>query len=197
MKILVTSFAPFGGDAENASQEVMNALPDRLGDAALEKLCLPVAFGRAAELALAQAERVRPDAIVCLGQAGGRAAITPERVAINVMDARIPDNDGFQPVDAPVVPGGPAAYFSTLPIRAMAEAMRAAGADAQISNTAGTYVCNSLMYAVLHGMNARRPGLPCGFIHLPYLTLQRRAADVPGIEKETAVCALSAALRIL
>lgn len=197
MTILLTSFAPFGGDARNASQEVMNALPDRIGGAKIEKLCLPVAFGRAGELAAAQAELLRPDAVVCLGQAGGRAAITPERVAINVMDASMPDNDGAQPVDEPVIPGGPAAYFSTLPIREMAAAMRAAGAPAQISNTAGTYVCNSVMYAVLHWMHTRRPGLPCGFIHLPYLELQPRAEGVPAIALETAAAALTAALRLL
>ena len=197
MKILVTGFEPFGGETVNPAWEAVRALPNEIGGAQIVRLRLPVTFDGCLPPLIDMIKREQPDAVLCIGQAGGRAAITPERVAINLDDARIPDNDGFQPVDAPVVPGGPAAYFSTLPIRAMAEAMRAAGADAQISNTAGTYVCNSLMYAVLHGMHTRRPGLPCGFIHLPYLTLQRRAADVPGIEKETAVCALSAALRIL
>ena len=197
MAILITSFEPFGGDELNASQEVMNALPDRIGGAEIVKLCLPVIFGRAAELAAEAAERLRPDAIVCLGQAGKREAITPERAAINVMDAAQSDNDGFQPVDTPVIPGGPAAYFSTLPIKAMVSAMRDIGVPAQISNTAGTYVCNSLMYAMLHYTATHCPDIPCGFIHVPYLDIQAMGEGVPALPKDDIVRAVTAALRIL
>ena len=197
MKILITAFEPFGGDDRNASQEVMNALPEDLRGAEIRKLCLPVEFGRAAELAREAAERLRPDAVVCLGQAGRRSEITPERVSINLMDARLPDNAGFQPVEMPIDPDGPAAYFSTLPIRSMTEAMREAGVPARISNTAGTYVCNDLMYRVLRWANLHRPDLPCGFIHVPYLDIQARAEGVPALPKEDAVRGIEAALSVL
>lgn len=197
MTFLLTAFDPFGGDKLNASREVMNALPDMLGGAEIKKLCLPVEFVRAAKLALEEAERLRPDAIVCLGQAGGRAAITPERAALNLMDARIPDNLGFQPEDMPIVPGGPAAYFSTLPIRAMAAAMREDGVPAEISNNAGTYVCNHVMYSVLHWASHHRPDIPCGFIHMPYLAAQDRAEGVPSLPKEDSVRGIAAALSVL
>jgi len=197
MTILLTSFSPFGGDELNASQEVMNALPDQIGDAVIEKLCLPVVFLRSAELTIKAAERLRPDAIVCLGQAGGRAFITPERVAVHLMDAAILDNDNYQPEDVPIIPNGPAAYFSTLPIKAIAAAMQETGVPAQISNSAGTYVCNSLMYSVLHYTAAHRPEVPCGFIHVPYLDIQTRDESVPALPKDYIVRAITAALRIL
>ena len=135
--------------------------------------------------------------MVCLGQAGGRTEVTPERVAINLMDGRIPDNDGFQPADIPIVPDGPAAYFSTLPIRAMVKAMESSGVPARISNTAGTYVCNDLMYRVLHWAERNRPGLPCGFIHVPYLDVQEPGEGVPTLPKDAVVRAISAALAVL
>ena len=151
MTILITAFDPFGGDEANISQQLLEALPEELDGAALRKLLLPTVFGAAAERAVAEAERIRPDAIVCLGQAGGRTAITPERVGINCMDASLPDNAGRQPRDEAILPGG-AAYFATLPLRDMAEAIRAAGVPAQISNTAGTLcatVCSSLLHLPL------------------------------------------------
>ena len=197
MNILLTSFVPFGGDRLNASLEVMNALPDRIGDTHLTKLCLPVSFRAAPGLAIDAAERLRPDAIVCLGQAGGRGCITPERVAVNLMDAAMPDNDGFQPADLPVVPNAPAAFFSTLPVRSMVEAMQQAGAPAGLSDTAGTYVCNSLMYAMLHWTHMGGRDIPCGFIHLPYLEEQHRADGIPALKKETAVRGIAACLRAL
>lgn len=167
MTILVTAFDPFGGAETNSSLEVLRALPERIGSAKLEKRILPTVFGLSARLAQEEAEQLRPDAVVCLGQAAGRKSITPERVAVNLMDADRPDNRGNQPVDEPVVPGGAAAYFSTLPVKAMAAAVREAGVPAAVSNTAGTFVCNSLMYAMLHYAAACRPDLPCGFVHVP------------------------------
>ena len=167
MKILVTAFDPFGGAETNSSLEVLESLPERVGPAELEKLVLPTVFGEAARLAEAAAEKLRPEAVVCLGQAAGRKGITPERAALNLMDAERPDNAGNRPTDEPVVHGGPAAYFSTLPVKAMADAIRAAGVPAAVSSTAGTFVCNSLMYAMLHYAASRSPGLPCGFVHVP------------------------------
>ena len=193
MPILVTAFTPFGGDALNASQEILNALPATLGGVRLEKRLLPVSFRSAPRLALEAAERLRPDAIVCLGQAGGRDAVTPERVAVNLMDAAMPDNDGFQPVDEPIFPDGPAACFSTLPVKAMVEAMQRLAVPARLSDTAGTYVCNCLMYAMLHRM--REP--PCGFIHVPYLTEQGKGETVPSLPKETALRGITACLQTL
>ncbi len=197
MTILLTAFAPFGGDSRNASQEVLNALPDRIGGMELQKLCLPVVFGRVGEMAIEAAENLRPDALVCLGQAGGRTEVTPERVAINLMDGRIADNNGFQPVDVPIAPDGPAAYFSTLPIRAMVKAMESSGVPARISNTAGTYVCNDLMYRALRWADRNRPGLPCGFIHVPYLDVQEPDEGVPTLPKEAVVRAIAAGLAAL
>ena len=197
MNILLTSFAPFGGDRLNASLEVMNALPDRIGDVELTKLCLPVSFRTAPGLAIDAAERLRPDAIVCLGQAGGRECITPERVAVNLMDAAQQDNDGFHPVDLPVVPNAPAAFFSALPVKSMVAAMRQADVPARLSDTAGTYVCNSLMYAMLHWAHARGRDIPCGFIHIPYLEEQQRVDGTPALKKETAVRGIAACLGTL
>ncbi len=167
MTVLVTAFEPFGGEAVNASQEALARLPEELGGARLVKRVLPVAFDAAADGLRRAVRETAPDAVLCLGEAGGRAALTPERVAVNLRDARIPDNAGARPVDEPVVPGGPAAYFATLPVRAMAEAVRAAGLPAELSNTAGTYVCNTVMYALLDQLERERPGVRGGFLHLP------------------------------
>ena len=190
MPILITAFSPFGGDAQNASQEILNALPATLGGGRLEKRLLPVSFRSAPRLALEAAERLRPDAIVCLGQAAGRDAVTPERVAVNLMDAAKPDNDGYQPVDEPVIPNAPAAYFSTLPVKAMIEAMQRVGVPARLSNTAGTYVCNALMYAMLH----QTKDVPCGFIHVPYLTEQGKR-ETPSLSKECVLRGITACLQ--
>ena len=193
MPILVTAFTPFGGDALNASQEILNALPATLGGVRLEKRLLPVSFRASSRLALEAAERLRPEAIVCLGQAGGRDVVTPERVAVNLMDAAISDSDDFQPVDEPVIPNAPAAYFSTLPVKAMVEAMQRVGVPARLSNSAGTYVCNALMFAMLH----QTKDIPCGFIHVPYLTEQGKGETAPSLPKETILRGAAACLQIL
>ena len=178
MKLLLTAFEPFGGEAVNPAEEAMGRMPDRVGDVEIVKLAVPVTFAGCLAPVAEAIEREAPDAVLCLGQAGGRAAITPERVAVNVDDARIPDNAGEQPVDRPAVPGGPAAYFATLPVKAMAEAIRAAGVAAEVSNTAGTFVCNHLMYAVLHLLAGRHPGVRAGFMHVPFVPEQ--TGDKPG-----------------
>ena len=192
MPILVTAFSPFGGDALNASQEILNALPETLGGVRLEKRLLPVSFRSAPRIALEAAERLCPETIVCLGQAAGRDAVTPERVAVNLMDAAMPDNDGFQPVDEPVIPNAPAAYFSTLPVKAMVEAMQRIGVPARLSNTAGTYVCNALMYVMLR----QTKDVPCGFIHVPYLTGQGKK-ETPSLSKECVLRGIAACLQTI
>ena len=178
MKALVTGFEPFGGDGVNPASEVLKLLPPRIGALDIATRVLPCAFDRVlAELADAVGE-LRPDLVLCLGLAGGRAELSLERVAINVDDARIADNDGGQPIDRPVVAGGPAGYFSTLPIKAAVAALREAGLPATVSNSAGTFVCNHLFYGLMHLLATRRPGLRGGVMHLPYLPSQ--AAAQPG-----------------
>ena len=177
MKILVTAFDPFGGEPVNPAQLAVERLPDRIGDHEIVKLVIPTVFGASGDLVTARMDALKPDAVVCVGQAGGRTAVTVERVGINIMDAAQPDNAGSVPRDQPVVPGGPAAYFSTLPIKAMVSAMEAAGIPAAVSNTAGTFVCNQLLYRVLRHAAAHMPACRCGFVHVPYLPEQ--AAEKP------------------
>lgn len=168
--LLITGFEPFGGQTVNPSWEAVARLPEAVGCVRLHKLRVPTVFGAAAELVLAEAAHLRPDGILCVGQAGGRDAVTPEYVAINLRHARIPDNAGAQPTDEPVVPGGPAAYFSTFPLRRMVEAAEAAGVPCRCSYTAGTFVCNELLYRVLHATAGT--AAQAGFIHVPYLPEQ-------------------------
>lgn len=163
--ILLTGFMPFGSNETNPSWEAVDALPETVGANRIEKLLLPVEYGRAAALAYAKAVELHADAVLCVGLAAGRSHITPEAIGVNVRDASIPDNAGFYPHGEPVFPDGPAAYFSTLPVRRITEAIRSAGVPAALSYTAGTYVCNDLLYALLH----RFSGTPTrvAFIHVP------------------------------
>lgn len=171
-KILVTGFQPFGGESMNPAWEAVRRLPDTIGDATVTKVEIPVVFGRGPEAVERAVEEVEPDLVLCVGQAGGRAKITPEFVGINYADARIPDNDGCQPVAERIVDGGPDAYFATLPVKTMVQAMQEAGVPAEVSFTAGTYVCNDVMYSLLHTLATRHPGVRGGFLHVPYATEQ-------------------------
>lgn len=165
-KLLITGFEPFGGEKINPSWEAVARLPEQINEYSLIKLQLPVTFGKAAELVIKAAEEICADVILCVGQAGGRNAITPELVGINLRHATIPDHNGFQPQDEPIMVGGETAYFSTLPVRSMVEAMRAAGIPAQLSYSAGAYVCNDVLYTVLaHFQDSE---VKAGFIHVPY-----------------------------
>lgn len=169
-RILVSSFGPFGAHAVNASAEVARRLWEEGVDGAeLITLELPVVRFEAARRLVDAFDRTRPDLAIMLGIAETRDRITPERVAINVDDYRIPDNGGNAPSEEPVVPGGPAAYFSTLPVKAMAAAINAAGVPAEVSNSAGTYLCNHVSYALLH--HVERTGAPsrAGFVHIPQM----------------------------
>lgn len=172
MKILVTSFEPFGGDKLNSSQEALRFVPDEIRGAHVVKRSLPVTFGRSAEQLREAIRSEQPDAVLCLGQAGGRNALTPERVAINLEDARIPDNDGLQPVDEAIDPEGPDAYFSTLPAKSMARAIRNAGLPSEVSNSAGTFVCNRVMYGLMDCLAHEFPLVKGGFLHMPYMEEQ-------------------------
>ncbi|WP_033261631.1 pyroglutamyl-peptidase I [Amycolatopsis vancoresmycina] len=176
-RVLMTGFAPFGGEAVNPSWQAVSLVAARRDDvAAVELPCEFVASLPALRRAV---EAYRPSLVVCAGQAGGRSEVTPERVAINLVDARIPDNAGAQPLDAPVVPDGPAAYFTTLPVKACVAAIRAAGVPASVSHTAGTYVCNQVFYGLMHLLATEFPGVRGGFVHVPFSPEQVAASGKP------------------
>ena len=179
MKLLVTGFAPFNGETVNPSYQIVQRLPDKIGGAEVIRLELPVEFGRAGRLLAREVERVKPVLVLCLGQAGGRTGISLEQVGINLREASIPDNAGAQPSGEPVVPGGPAAYFTTLPNKRMCARIRAMGIPASISYSAGTYVCNDLLYFLLDELEKRHPGIRGGFIHVPYSPEQAAGKAVP------------------
>lgn len=178
MKILVTGFDPFEQEPINPSWEAVRRLPDVIAGAEIVKLEIPTVFGRSAAVVHDAIVEHDPDVILSVGQAGGRFAISPERVAINIDDGRIEDNDGYQPIDATIQDDGPSAYFTSLPVKAMVTAMKAAGVPAVVSNTAGTYVCNHIMYQVLYMIDREFPGKTSGFVHVPYIPQQ--VVDKPG-----------------
>ena len=186
--ILVTGFDPFGGESTNASWEAVKRLPEKIGNLQIHKLEIPTVFGVAAEKVLRAAELLRPQVILCVGQAAGRGSVTPERIGINIRDARIPDNRGYVPADVPVVPDGPAAYFATVPVKDMVSAIQQKNIPASVSNSAGTFVCNDLFYTLLHHFD----GTPTqvGFIHIPLLPEQGSSA----LPLEDAIAALTAAI---
>lgn len=168
MKIMITGFDPFGGEPVNPAYEAVKLLPDEIGGAQIIKLEVPTVFGKAGEVLEANIKAEQPDAVICVGQAGGRSGMTVEKVAINFQDARIPDNDNQQPVDKPIKEDGETAYFATIPVKAMVAKMRENGIPAFISYTAGTYVCNDLMYTLLYLIDKKYPQMRGGFIHVPY-----------------------------
>ena len=172
MKILVTGFDPFGGEKVNPALEAVKSLPSVIHGAEIRWVEIPTVFYKSAEVLEAEIVRYQPDVVLCIGQAGGRASLTPERVAINQDDARIPDNQGNQPIDTPIRLDGEAAYFSTLPIKAMVQAIKEVGLPATVSNTAGTFVCNHLMYQALYLADKKFPHMRAGFMHIPYMTEQ-------------------------
>lgn len=195
MNVLLTGFEPFEQEAINPSWEAVRALDGwRLDGAVVHARRIACVFGTALRELDAAIDELQPQLVLAIGLAGGRSEITPERVAINVDDGRICDNAGCQPIDVPVVAGAPAAYFSSLPIKAMVRDLRAAGIPAAVSNTAGTFVCNHLFFGLMHRI-ATRPaaGMRGGFIHIPYLTGQ--AARLPG-QPSMALETLVAGLRV-
>ncbi|MFZ6649220.1 pyroglutamyl-peptidase I [Undibacterium sp. TJN25] len=197
MNILVTGFEPFGGETVNPALEAARRLHGlQLGEHRVTAMELPCEFGASIRLLEKQLAQLQPAIVLCVGQAGGRTSIDLERVAINVDDARIPDNAGFQPIDEPVIAGGPAAYFSGLPIKAITAALGAAGIPASVSQTAGTYVCNHIFYGLSHLVATQFPQVRGGFVHIPYLPEQ--AARQPGaasMSLETIVVGLTLVLQ--
>ena len=189
--LIITGFDPFGGESVNPSWEAVSRLPDTVGSYRLTKLQIPTIFGTAARTILETAAGDAPDTILCVGQAGGRDAVTPERIAINMAGAAKPDNAGNLLWEQPVVPGGPDGIFATVPVRAMADAICAAGLPGKVSNTAGTFVCNDTLYRLLHhfaGTSVR-----AGFIHVPFLPSQAKEG-VPAMPLEDTIRALIAAI---
>lgn len=198
-KLLITAFEPFGGEEINPSLEAVRQIDNAdFSNVFVQTAELPVDRYRAVDNALELLRVNRPDVVIMLGEAGGRYKINPERVAINVDDFRIPDNAGNQPKDEPIIKGGPAAYFSTLPIRAIAERLNKSNIPAAISNTAGAYLCNRLFYSVMHAINVERLDAKAGFIHLPYLHDQavNKYWDFPSMSKETIVEAVQLAIEV-
>lgn len=187
-KLLITGFDPFGKDTINPSWEAVQRLPDIVGDFMLCKLQIPTVFGKAANCVLQQAETFQPDVILCVGQAGGRGAVTPERIAVNIRDARIADNAGAQPQDELVAPDGPAAYFATVPVVKMADAIQKIQLPADVSNSAGAFVCNDVLYTLLHHYHGTATKV--GFIHVPYLPEQ----GTPSMSLTQIIDALCAAI---
>lgn len=194
MRCLITGFEPFGGEKINPAYEAVKMLPDRMGDIEVLKLELPTVFQKAADLLKSVIREQRPDFVISVGQAGGSGAIAVEKVAINLIDARIADNEGLQPLDVKIKEDGENAYFSTLPVKAIVSKIREAGIPAILSYTAGTYVCNELMYQLLYMLDREFTGIRGGFIHVPYATSQ--AVGKTGIVPSMALADISRALEL-
>ncbi len=189
--LLITGFEPLGGAAVNPAWQAVQLLPDKIADFEIHKLEIPTVFGRAAETVTEAAGQLHPDVILCIGQAGGRSAITPERIAVNIRDARISDNAGNQPQGEFCIPEGDAAYFATVPVIEIAQAIQAAGISAVVSNSAGAFVCNDTLYCLLHRYAGTETKV--GFIHVPYAPEQGE----PSLPVERTAAGLTAAIAAL
>lgn len=192
MKILVTGFDPFGGEKTNPAYEAVKLLPDEISGSEIIKLEIPTVFSRSSLVVEEAIKEHNPNVILNIGQAGGRSSISVERVAINLGEARIPDNDGEQPIDEKLQKDGEAAYFSTIPVKGMVKNIRDHGIPANVSYTAGTYVCNSIMYNVLYMAHKKYNNIRAGFIHVPFSIGQ--AADKPDGTPSMAIDTIAKAL---
>src|SRR4051812_6706405 len=198
MRALVTGFEPFGGDGINASIEAVRRLPARIGAIEIHTAELPTSFARSLPALEGQIERVRPAIVLCVGQASERQALCVERVAINVQDARLADNDGASPIDVPVMSSGPAAYLATLPIKAIVRALIAARLPAEVSNTAGLFVCNHVLYGVMHLTATTHRKLRAGLLHVPSLKAPtpEDSKGAPGLSLDELVRAIRITLEV-
>ncbi|MGL4654132.1 MAG: pyroglutamyl-peptidase I [Cetobacterium sp.] len=198
MKVLITGFDPFGGESINPAWEAVNSMQDMIDGIEVVKLQIPTVFKKSAEKLFHGIEEYKPDVVMCIGQAGGRYDVSVERVAINMDDGRIPDNEGYQPIDTPVYEDGENAYFATLPIKGIVEEIKAANIPASVSNTAGTYVCNHIMYSLLYYISKKNLNIKGGFIHVPYITQQVvDKKNMPYMEVATITKALECAVKAL
>ncbi|MGF6907283.1 pyroglutamyl-peptidase [Fusobacterium sp. PH5-44] len=173
MKVLITGFDPFGGEKINPAWEAVKGLPDKIDEMEIIKLQIPTVFKKSGKKLFENIDKVKPDIVICVGQAGGRYEFCLERVAINIEDGRIPDNEGYQPIDTVIYEDGKNAYFTRMPIKAIVEEVKKAGIPAAVSNTAGTYVCNHIMYSLLYYLDKKGlDNVRGGFIHVPYIPEQ-------------------------
>lgn len=196
MKVLMTGFDPFGGESINPAWEAVKMLPDKIAGAQILKMQIPTVARKSIEQIHAKMEEEKPELVIAVGQAGGRFGITPERVAINLDDFKIPDNEGNQPIDTPIFPDGKAAYFSSLPVKSMVQAIKEAGYPSSLSDTAGTYVCNHVMYGILYSIDKEFSGTKGGFIHVPFTTSQvLEKQNTPSMSLADICAALEAAVR--
>ncbi|GLZ32903.1 pyrrolidone-carboxylate peptidase [Lentzea sp. NBRC 105346] len=186
MVTLLTGFEPFGGSLTNPSWDAVRELATRRE---IATALLPCAFDSSLATLQAAIAEHEPEVVICVGQAGGRAGVTPERIAVNIRDARIPDNAGDQPIDVPVVESGPAAYFTTLPIKAGVQRILRAGIAAEVSHTAGTYVCNNVFYGLMHLIATELPNVRGGFVHVPF-SPEQGYDDKPSMPVATIATAL-------
>lgn len=194
-RVLITGFEPFGGESTNPSWEAVRLLAaEPPAWTAVTARRLSCVFGRSVDELREAVQETDPHLVLCVGQAGGRPDLTVERVALNVDDARIPDNAGRRPLDEPVVSGAPAAYFSSLPVKACVAAVRAAGIPASVSQTAGTFVCNHVFYGLAHLIATERPALRGGFVHVPYAPAQAAATSDPSMSVRDTATGLAAVL---
>ncbi|MCJ7841040.1 pyroglutamyl-peptidase I [Lederbergia sp. NSJ-179] len=193
-KVLLTGFDPFGTDVINPASEAIKQLNGLIiENVELITVEVPTVFHRSREVVIQAIEFFQPDVVICVGQAGGRAQITPERIAINLDDARIADNEGQQPIDEPIIENGPAAYWSTLPVKRMVHQIRKMGIPASVSHTAGTFVCNHLFYGVMHYLSEHAPHIRGGFIHIPFIPEQTLDTSSPSMSLNLIIMALKKA----
>ena len=198
MKVLLTAFDPFGGESVNPAQEAVECVADEICGTQVVKCIVPTVFGRSIDTVYDAIIREKPDIVLCIGQAGGRVGLTVERVAINLNDARIPDNDGKQPHDTKIFEDGENAYFASLPVKEMVEGIKKEGIPASVSYTAGTFVCNHLMYGVLYKIAKEFPGMRGGFMHVPFLHEQVISRPgTPSLSKEDIVKGIEAAIKAI
>ncbi|MGO1632904.1 MAG: pyroglutamyl-peptidase I, partial [Staphylococcus equorum] len=198
MNILITGFDPFGGEAINPALEVVKLLPDEIDGHKIDKLEIPTVFHKSKEVVKEQLNQKEYDIVLAIGQAGGRFELTPERVGINIDDARIPDNEGNQPIDEVIQTTGAAAYFSNLPVKRMTEGIKSQGVPARLSNTAGTFVCNHILYQLGYLEATQFPNIKFGFIHVPFIPEQvTDKVEKPSMSLETIAKGLKVALEVV
>lgn len=194
--LLLTAFEPFGGEERNAALDAVVRIPERIGALKIVKITVPTVFGKSVETVTDAIAREMPDAVLMVGQAGSRGALTPERVAVNRVDARIPDNAGKQPAGVPVVPNGPETYASTLPVEEIVAAIREKEIPAEVSDDAGKFVCNQLFYGVMHYLETNNLPIPAGFLHVPR-SKEQAQPDKPSLPLTEIVNGLIATIRAI
>lgn len=195
MKILVSGFDPFGGESINPSIEAVKRLPDSINGVEIIKLEIPTVIGKSIDKLTRAVETYLPDVVLCVGQAGGRSDISVERIAINIDDCRIKDNEGNQPIDEPIVFNGPDAYFLTLPIKSIVSNLQSQGIPSSVSNTAGTFICNHVAYGMAHLAKTKYPNMKTGFIHIPFIPEQvLNKSNMPSMPLDQIIKALETAI---